>query len=74
MKKPHRVLEFALEWDDNGRRKNERIRKHSDDGSAIAEHDDNKVRELQENESLRKENELLSQLNKAKANFAPHNT
>ena len=42
----------------------------------LAEHDYNKVRELeQENESLRKENELLLlQLNKAKANFAPYNT
>ena len=41
----------------------------------LAEHDYNKIRELeQENESLRKENELLLlQLNKAKANFAPYN-
>ena len=40
----------------------------------LAEHDYNKIRELeQENESLRKENESsLRQLNKAKANFVPY--
>ncbi len=40
----------------------------------FAEHDYNKIRELEnENESLRKENEsLLSELEKAKAQYIPH--